>query len=75
MINKTKNEFERITSASCDSCGDNIKLDIIGRLPDHMTIGGYHEGMLLEAIVCIKCMNDKLGFINIQKKRSTLGNC
>lgn len=74
MIHKTPTQFEQITSAECDSCGEKIPVNF-GELTAHVKIGGHHEGKLLDAIVCIKCMNEKMGFINIQKKDSTIGYC
>ncbi len=68
-------EFDRIVEATCDCCGKPIKVDLIGRLEDHLTIGGNCKGKLLDAIVCIPCMEEKLTFINIQKKVSTIGHC
>jgi len=52
-----------------------IKLNIIGELPEHVDIGGYRDGLLLSAIVCTKCMDEKLNFIDIQRRRSTIGDC
>jgi hypothetical protein len=74
MIKKTEEQFPKVTEANCDCCGESIKVEF-GRIYEHMTIGGYQGGNNLEAIVCIKCMEDKLGFINIQKKRNTIGDC
>jgi hypothetical protein len=74
-VERTEAMFSRVKSATCDCCGENIKLNIIGELPDHLEIGGYRDGLLLNAIVCTKCMDEKLNFINIQKRRSTIGYC
>jgi hypothetical protein len=74
-VERTETIFSIIKSATCDCCGEEIKLNIIGELPDHVEIGGYREGLLLSAIVCTKCMDEKLGFIDIQKRRSTVGYC
>ena len=68
-------EFEKIIEATCDCCGKPIKVDLIGRLEDHLIIGGNYRGKLLDAIVCIPCMEEKMSFINIQKKDSTIGYC
>jgi hypothetical protein len=75
MIHKTDTMFEKITGATCDCCGDKIKVNYNGDLPDHLIIGGYMDGMNLEAVVCTKCVNDKFGFVNIQKRRSRIGYC
>ncbi|MEK6829040.1 MAG: hypothetical protein AABY15_02855 [Nanoarchaeota archaeon] len=75
MIEKTEAQFEHIKKATCDSCGENIPLNVVGQLPDHVKIGGHHEGKLLEAIVCIKCMEDKLSFIKIQSRENIIGYC
>lgn len=74
MIEKTPAELEKITGAKCDCCGSNIPV-VFGQLGDHLKIGGYHNGKLLEAIVCIKCMKDKMAFIKIQEKDCTIGYC
>lgn len=74
MIHKTEAQQEFITGATCDCCGQPIKANF-GHLEDHMTIGGYHNGKLLEAVVCIKCMEEKLSFIKIARKDSTIGYC
>lgn len=74
-VERTETMFSRIKSATCDCCGENIKLNMIGELPDHLGIGGYRDGLLLSAIVCTSCMDEKLGFIDIQKRRSTIGYC
>jgi hypothetical protein len=74
-VERTETMFSRVKSATCDCCGEDIKLTMMGELPDHLEIGGYREGLLLSAIVCTKCMDEKLGFIDIQKRRSTVGYC
>lgn len=74
MIKRQSSQEERILEATCDCCGTNI-MDMYGRLNDHLKIGGYRDRKLLEAIVCIKCMDEKLGFINIQRKENTIGYC
>jgi len=74
MIEKTPAQFEQVKGATCDCCGEKIKANW-GNLEDHLLIGGYHNGKILEAIVCIKCMEEKLSFINIQKKENTIGYC
>jgi len=74
MIEKREAQFEQIVGATCDCCGDKIKANF-GNLEDHLLIGGYSKSKILEAIVCIKCMDEKLGFINIQKKANTIGYC
>jgi len=68
-------EFDKIIEATCDCCGNHIKVDLAGRLEDHLIIGGHYRGKLLDAIVCIPCMEEKMGFINIQKKANTIGYC
>lgn len=75
MIKTNHIGFEKITEATCDCCGKEIKLNMIGNLEDHLTIGGNYKGQLLEAIVCIPCMEEKFSFVNIQKKFSTIGYC
>ena len=67
MIKIKPVEFEKIIEATCDCCNKPIKVDLIGRLEDHLIIGGHYRGKLLDAIVCIACMEEKLAFINIQK--------
>lgn len=74
MIKKTEAQFEQIVSANCDCCGGKIDVNF-GNLTDHLAIGGYRDGKLLEAVVCIKCMDEKFGFVNIQKRESTIGYC
>jgi hypothetical protein len=74
MITKRPAQFEEIEKATCDCCGREIKV-AFGHLDDHLAIGGYEDGKLLEAIVCIPCVKEKLQFINIQKKDSTIGYC
>jgi len=74
-ILKESSREERIVSAVCDCCGDKIKLNMFGDLPDHVTIGGYRDGLMLSAIVCIDCMDTKLNTINITKRKSTIGYC
>lgn len=74
MIKKNDAQIEQIIEATCDCCGQNIPIKF-GQISDHLRIGGYSEGKLLDAIVCINCMNEKLSFINIQKKNNTLGYC
>lgn len=49
MIHKTDTMFEKITGATCD-CGDKIKVNYNGDLPDHLTIGGYMDGMIKNRI-------------------------
>lgn len=75
MIKKNETQFERIIEAKCDSCGNNIKVDMVGRLEDHLLIGGYKNGKILEAIVCIPCVKEKMSFINIQERNNTVGYC
>jgi len=75
MIKIKPVEFEKIIEATCDCCNKPIKVDLVGRLEDHLIIGGHYRGKLLDAIVCIPCMEEKLSFINIQKKDSTVGYC
>lgn len=74
MIQKTNTQFENIVSANCDCCGEPIKVQF-GRIDDHMSIGGYKDGKILEAIVCIKCMEEKFSDVKIQQKTNTLGYC
>lgn len=74
MIEKTEAQFETILGAKCDCCGEPIKVSF-GRIDDHMMIGGYSEGKLLEAIVCIPCVKKKMDFINIKYKENTIGYC
>lgn len=74
MIKKTEFHSEHITSATCDCCGKDM-LDRLGFMGDHMTIGGHQNGQHLEAVVCIPCMEEKLSFINIQRKNNTIGYC
>lgn len=75
MLEKTPAQTEHIKKATCDCCGGPIKVDFLGHIEDHVAIGGYRDGKLLEAEVCIKCMDEKLGFINIRKKENTIGYC
>ena len=76
MIKKTEATFERITGATCDCCGNDIPfMNKYNGLDDHLTIGGRHNGKILEAVVCIKCMEEKLSFINIQRRDNTIGYC
>lgn len=74
MITRIPAHPEVIKSATCDCCGRDIKNNF-GHLEDHMEIGGYQDGKLLEAIVCIPCVTEKLQFINIQRKENTIGHC
>ncbi len=74
MIKKSENQFEQIQSAECDCCGKGIEVNL-GNLTDHLRIGGYQDGKLLDAIVCIPCVEEKLQFINIQKNNNTIGYC
>lgn len=75
MIKKNKISYDEILEATCDCCGKQLKLDLLGRVEDHMTIGGYQNGKILEAVVCVPCMTEKLTFITIAKRDSTIGNC
>jgi len=75
MIKFKPVNFDKLIEANCDSCGDKIKLDVVGNLTDHVMIGGKKDGLSLEAIVCIKCMEEKMSFINIQKKNNRIGYC
>lgn len=74
MINKSNTQFEQIISATCDCCNQTIKVNF-GSIEDHMKIGGYQDGKILEAIVCIQCMEEKFNFVNIQKVNNTIGYC
>ena len=74
-IVKKESIFDQIESATCDCCNKEIKLNMIGQLPDHATIGGYKNGLLLEAIICVDCLEDKLKFVNIKEYRSRIGYC
>lgn len=74
MIKKTEAQFEQIVSANCDCCGGKIDVNF-GDLGDHVSIGGHKNGKLLEAIVCIKCLDEKLNFIKISEKVNTIGYC
>lgn len=40
MIKKTEAKFEQIESATCDCCGQPIKVQF-GHMEDHLSIGGY----------------------------------
>lgn len=75
MIKKKPIEFNRIIEVTCDCCGKEMPLDLLGNLPDHVMIGGKKDGMGLDAIVCIPCMEEKMGFINIQKVDNKIGYC
>lgn len=76
MIKKTRTQFPVIQEATCDCCGANIEIHRAGNwLMDHMSISGYQNGEDLSAIICIKCMEEKLGFINIRKTPFTTGHC
>jgi len=74
MIEKREAQLETIIGAKCDCCNEPIKVTF-GRLDEHMSIGGYADGKILEAIVCIPCMKTKLSFINIAYKENTIGYC
>lgn len=74
MIKTKQPKLEQVIEASCDICENQIPTQF-GHITDHLRIGGYHKGQLLDGIVCIKCMEEKLGFINIQRKNNTLGYC
>ena len=75
-IIKENTIFERITGAKCDSCGGNMPVDrFSGQLPEHMILSGYSQGMNLEAVICKKCVDEKLSFINITKTRNSIGYC
>lgn len=74
MIKKNEAQFEQITSATCDCCNQTIKVTW-GNLEDHMKIGGYQNGKILEAVVCIKCMEEKFSFVKIQKRDNPIGYC
>ncbi len=73
MIKFKPDEFGKITEAICDCCKNKIKINLIGKLEDHLIISGYSKGKLLDAIICIPCMEEKLNFINIQKRNNTTG--
>lgn len=78
MIKIKPAERERIMEARCDICGHDIPNRgscFEDMLEDHMIIGGYQDGKTLEAIVCIKCMEEKLSFIKIQRRDNTIGFC
>ncbi len=76
MIHRTNFKHVEITSADCDCCGRPIKkTGWQDSLEDHLIIGGYENGKLLEAIVCIPCMKEKFGFVKIQRKDNTIGWC
>lgn len=74
MIKRKEISFDEVLEANCDCCGESIPHQF-GRLGEHLLLSGYHNGKLLEAVVCIKCMKTKLDFINIQKKINTIGYC
>lgn len=67
MIKKTDFQSEHITSATCDCCGKDM-LDRLHNLGDHMKIGGHQKGQLLEAVVYIPCMEEKLKFVIIENQ-------
>lgn len=75
MIKKKENTFDEIISATCDCCGNEIKKNFLNQLEDHMIIGGRQDGKVLDAVVCIPCMEEKLSFIKIWKNNSTIGYC
>lgn len=75
MIKKEPAQFERITEANCDCCGNEIQTIYGGLTEDHLIFSGWQKGKILNAIICIKCMEEKLSFINIQKKDNTIGYC
>jgi hypothetical protein len=75
-IIKENTMFERILGAKCDSCGEDMPLDrVMGTLPEHMILKGHSQGMELEAVICKKCVDEKLSFINITKRRNSIGYC
>jgi len=74
MIKTKQPQLEQMIEATCDSCGNQIPIQF-GNLADHLRIGGHHNGKLLDGIVCIKCMEEKLGFIKIQRNTNTIGYC
>ena len=45
-IVKKESIFPKIETATCDCCKKEIKLNMIGELPDHAMIGGYKNGLL-----------------------------
>lgn len=74
MISRTSPQPEIITKVTCDCCGNDITFQF-RNIGDHMSIGGYQDGKILEAIVCIKCMEEKFKFVNIQRYDNTIGHC
>lgn len=74
-IVKKESIFPKIESATCDCCKKEIKLNMFGELPDHAMIGGYKNGLLLEAIICIDCLEEKFSFVDIKEYNSTIGYC
>ena len=75
-IEKSKEMFERITGAKCDCCGEDMPVNRFnGTLPEHMILSGYKGNKILEAIICKKCVDEKLSFININSKDNTIGYC
>jgi hypothetical protein len=75
-IIKEDTMFERILGAKCDSCGEDMPVDrYSGMLPEHMILSGSSGRMLLEAVICKKCVDEKLSFINITKRENRIGYC
>lgn len=74
MIKKQSYQDDKIIEAKCDCCDEKISIKY-GYIDDHLELSGYKNGKLIEAIVCIKCMESKLKFINIQFKDNTIGYC
>lgn len=75
MIEYSAETFRRVIKATCDCCGEEIKKNMIGQLEDHLVIGGHEKGKLLDAVVCLPCVEEKMSFINIQRINCTIGYC
>lgn len=75
-VTKTEQQFEQVVRAECDNCGCDIKVQF-GHMEDHMKIGGYHDGKLLEAVVCVPCMImiEDMTNLKIKRRGSTIGHC
>lgn len=77
MINKTESTFETITSATCDCCDSPIKV-VFGQIKDdHTILKGYVDGgrNIINAIICDKCIKEKLSFINFKQTVNSVGFC
>ena len=74
-IRKSNEMFPRIIGATCDCCDKEFKLDMIGRLPNHMILSGHQGSMNLESIICMECIEEKFNFVKINKTPNTIGYC